>query len=166
MADPKKDVCAVCEKVVYPMDKLSADDKLGNYAALNGVFYCKPHFKQLFALKGNYADGFKASEAAAGITSPSTPPPQSDSPKESSTPAFRRAESGSDLPRSESLRERMNALSITKEPESTTAKEIVPEAEAPRGNVADRLASFGKPLASVGRTGSEDSPALKVSFAM
>ena len=60
------------------MDKLSADDKiyhktclrclhcnkvlsLGNYAALNGGFYCKPHFKQLFALKGNYSDGFKAS---------------------------------------------------------------------------------------------------------
>jgi uncharacterized CHY-type Zn-finger protein len=62
------------------MDKLVADDKifhktclrcghcnkvlsLGNYAALNGVFYCKPHFKQLFALKGNYSDGFRASSA-------------------------------------------------------------------------------------------------------
>jgi hypothetical protein len=30
---------------------------------LNGVFYCKPHFKQLFALKGNYSDGFRASSA-------------------------------------------------------------------------------------------------------
>jgi hypothetical protein len=36
---------------------------LGNYAALNGVFYCKPHFKQLFAVKGNYTDGFQAAEA-------------------------------------------------------------------------------------------------------
>jgi hypothetical protein len=27
---------------------------LGNYAALEGAYYCKPHFKQLFALKGNY----------------------------------------------------------------------------------------------------------------
>lgn len=60
------------------MEKISADDKifhktclrclhcnkvlsLGNYAALNGGFYCKPHFKQLFALKGNYSDGFKTS---------------------------------------------------------------------------------------------------------
>jgi len=31
---------------------------LGNYAALKGVYYCKPHFKQLFALKGNYDEGF------------------------------------------------------------------------------------------------------------
>jgi hypothetical protein len=36
--------------------------QLGNYAALNGVFYCKPHFKQLFAVKGNYTDGFKQAE--------------------------------------------------------------------------------------------------------
>ena len=31
---------------------------LGKYAALEGKFYCKPHFKQLFALKGNYNEGF------------------------------------------------------------------------------------------------------------
>lgn len=80
MNTPQKEACHVCQKVVYPMDKLAADDKifhktclrcghcskvlsLGNYAALNGVFYCKPHFKQLFAVKGNYTDGFKAAEA-------------------------------------------------------------------------------------------------------
>ena len=33
--------CKTCQKTV----------SLGNYAALNGVFYCKPHFKQLFAAK-------------------------------------------------------------------------------------------------------------------
>ncbi|KAJ3214874.1 LIM domain and actin-binding protein 1 [Clydaea vesicula] len=71
-----QDSCTVCNKIVYNMDRASADDKvfhksclkcghckkilsLGNYAALNGVMYCKPHFKQLFALKGNYSDGFK-----------------------------------------------------------------------------------------------------------
>jgi len=32
--------------------------KLGNYAALQNKYYCKPHFKQLFALKGNYDEGF------------------------------------------------------------------------------------------------------------
>ena len=31
---------------------------LGNYAANNGDFYCKAHFLQLFALKGNYDEGF------------------------------------------------------------------------------------------------------------
>lgn len=25
---------------------------------MGGVYYCKPHFKQLFALKGNYDEGF------------------------------------------------------------------------------------------------------------
>ena len=85
----KRDVCKVCDKVVYPMDKLVADDKiyhktclrcghckkvlqLGNYAALNNVFYCKPHFKQLFAVKGNYTDGFADSQELKSSPSPST----------------------------------------------------------------------------------------------
>jgi hypothetical protein len=67
--------CVVCEKRVYEMEKMAADGKvfhkgcmkcehcqkslgLGNYAALNGKYYCKPHFKQLFAEKGNYSEGF------------------------------------------------------------------------------------------------------------
>lgn len=31
---------------------------LGSYAALQGEFYCKPHFQQLFKSKGNYDEGF------------------------------------------------------------------------------------------------------------
>lgn len=31
---------------------------MGNYAALHGKIYCKPHFKQLFKSKGNYDEGF------------------------------------------------------------------------------------------------------------
>lgn len=59
---------------VYIMEKLDADGKvfhkgcfkccqckkpigLGNYASLEGQIYCKPHFKQLFKLKGNYSEG-------------------------------------------------------------------------------------------------------------
>mmetsp|Transcript_31089 Transcript_31089/g.50302 ORF Transcript_31089/g.50302 Transcript_31089/m.50302 type:complete len:90 (+) Transcript_31089:1-270(+) len=40
--------CEHCQKVLT----------LGSYAALSGKYYCKPHFKQLFALKGNYSEGF------------------------------------------------------------------------------------------------------------
>ena len=40
--------CAECKKSVG----------LGSYAALGGKIYCKPHFKQLFKLKGNYSEGF------------------------------------------------------------------------------------------------------------
>jgi len=67
--------CSVCEKTVYITEQVKADEKifhktclrctecnkvlsLGTYAAVAGKMYCKPHFKQLFKLKGNYSDGF------------------------------------------------------------------------------------------------------------
>eukprot|EP01134_Creolimax_fragrantissima_P002101 CFRG2101T1 len=67
--------CIVCTKTVYAMEKITADEKifhkaclrcahcskilsLGNYAGLEGTNYCKPHFKALFSLKGNYDEGF------------------------------------------------------------------------------------------------------------
>ena len=67
--------CQACEKAVYPAERLGVDGavfhkscfrckhcngqlKLGSYASMEGIFYCKPHFKQLFAQKGNYSEGF------------------------------------------------------------------------------------------------------------
>ncbi len=32
--------------------------KLGSYASMGGVFYCKPCFKKNFFTKGNYSEGF------------------------------------------------------------------------------------------------------------
>merc|ERR1712107_93993 len=69
------DKCVICGKTAYAMEKMVADKKvfhkvcmkcahckktlgLGNFVALNGKYYCKPHFKQLFQSKGNYSDGF------------------------------------------------------------------------------------------------------------
>eukprot|EP00041_Stephanoeca_diplocostata_P023939 m.597221 g.597221 ORF g.597221 m.597221 type:complete len:254 (+) comp22416_c0_seq8:1726-2487(+) len=69
------DMCVVCDKQVYPMEKLSAENtiyhkacfrcgqcnkmlKLGTYAALEGTLFCKPCFKKLFKLNGNYSEGF------------------------------------------------------------------------------------------------------------
>ncbi|KAL4659239.1 LIM domain-containing protein 2-like [Arapaima gigas] len=71
----QKELCSSCEKTVYPMERLVADKlvfhascfcckhcnaklSLGSYAALQGEFYCKPHFQQLFKSKGNYDEGF------------------------------------------------------------------------------------------------------------
>jgi len=67
--------CAACGKTVYATERIATDFdvfhkaclkctycnnvlKLGNYASLEGKYYCKPHFKQLFASKGNYNEGF------------------------------------------------------------------------------------------------------------
>jgi len=68
--------CAQCQKTVYVTERLQIDDavlfhkacfrcahcnniiKLGSFAALEGKYYCKPHFKQLFARNGNYNQGF------------------------------------------------------------------------------------------------------------
>ncbi|XP_006810520.1 LIM domain-containing protein 2-like [Neolamprologus brichardi] len=71
----QKEVCTSCLKTVYPMEKLVANNlvfhsacfccrhcnaklSLGTFASLQGEFYCKPHFKQLFKSKGNYDEGF------------------------------------------------------------------------------------------------------------
>ncbi|CAF0872712.1 unnamed protein product [Brachionus calyciflorus] len=67
--------CPVCSKAVYPMEKINIDGKafhrgcfrcahckgtlkLGNFTALEGLFYCKPHLIQMFKEKGNYDEGF------------------------------------------------------------------------------------------------------------
>jgi len=72
----KLEKCVSCNKSVYPVEKMCIDEnrcyhkhcfrcahcnttlKLGNYASLEGKVYCKPHFTQLFRLKGNYDEGF------------------------------------------------------------------------------------------------------------
>ncbi|XP_069509561.1 LIM domain and actin-binding protein 1 isoform X2 [Ambystoma mexicanum] len=72
---PAREVCVGCQKTVYPMERLYANQQvfhnscfrcchcnsklsLVNYASLHGNIYCKPHFNQLFKAKGNYDEGF------------------------------------------------------------------------------------------------------------
>ncbi|NXM67002.1 LIMA1 protein, partial [Serilophus lunatus] len=72
---PMKETCVGCQKTVYPMERLFANQQvfhiscfrcsycnsklsLGTYASLRGNIYCKPHFSQLFKAKGNYDEGF------------------------------------------------------------------------------------------------------------
>jgi hypothetical protein len=72
----EKESCVGCGKTVYPIEKITVDDKLQrrsyhkgcfrclhcksvldvtNYVCTDGYIYCKPHFKELFATKGNLA---------------------------------------------------------------------------------------------------------------
>jgi len=93
--------CSKCGKTVYTQEMLRTDAdtfhktcfrcchckgqlKLGNYAALKGNYYCKPHFKQLFQLRGNYDGGFGeeqhkmkwvSGERGTGSPAPSHPTP-------------------------------------------------------------------------------------------
>jgi hypothetical protein len=73
--DAQEDACEICRKTVYITEKLVADKrtfhkacfrcstcnsvlKLGNYASMDGEFFCKPCFKKNFLSKGNYSEGF------------------------------------------------------------------------------------------------------------
>jgi len=90
----KSEQCEVCNQTVYLMEKLVIEGKIyhkkcfqcevckkplsaGKFAALSGKNYCKPHFKQLFALKGNYSEAFgeekpQAQWAASHSVTPSS----------------------------------------------------------------------------------------------
>ncbi|XP_038052838.1 protein-methionine sulfoxide oxidase mical2b-like isoform X2 [Patiria miniata] len=74
--------CKICQKTVYPMEKITADGfnyhklcfrctecntllSLGNFAQSKQFLYCKHHFKQLFKLKGNYDDAFDGSSRSS-----------------------------------------------------------------------------------------------------
>ncbi|CAM6018217.1 unnamed protein product [Sphagnum balticum] len=67
--------CKACDKTVYLVEQLTADGviyhkscfrcnhckgtlKLGNYASLEGVLYCKPHFEQLLKTTGSFDKSF------------------------------------------------------------------------------------------------------------
>lgn len=68
--------CKACEKTVYLVDQLTADNKvyhkacfrcnhckgtlkLSNYNSFEGVLYCKPHFDQLFKMTGSLDKSFE-----------------------------------------------------------------------------------------------------------
>ncbi|XP_044481201.1 LIM domain-containing protein WLIM1-like isoform X1 [Mangifera indica] len=68
--------CKACEKTVYLVDQLTADNKvyhkacfrchhckstlkLFNYSSFEGVLYCKPHFDQLFKMTGSLDKSFE-----------------------------------------------------------------------------------------------------------
>ncbi|XP_021377861.1 titin-like isoform X3 [Mizuhopecten yessoensis] len=72
---PVLDKCAACGKTVYALEKMEVNKSLYHRACVRcshckavvtsknmsvneGVIFCTPHFKQLFARRGNYDEGF------------------------------------------------------------------------------------------------------------
>ncbi|KAG6524390.1 hypothetical protein ZIOFF_014299 [Zingiber officinale] len=75
--------CKACDKTVYLVDQLTADeivfhksclsaiiakepsrsmvDALSTYSSMEGVLYCKPHFEQLFKESDNFHKNFQSS---------------------------------------------------------------------------------------------------------
>ncbi|KAG5238698.1 LIM domain-containing protein [Salix suchowensis] len=68
--------CMACDKTVYLVDKLTADNrifhkacfrchhcrgtlKLSNYCSFEGVLYCRPHYDQLFKRTGSLDKSFE-----------------------------------------------------------------------------------------------------------
>jgi len=77
--------CAKCEKTVYPLESLQACDKtyhkacfrckhcdgalsLKGFATMGDEPYCKPHYQQLFKMKGNYDSISGTNEGSSSFT--------------------------------------------------------------------------------------------------
>ncbi|GFQ06509.1 lim domain-containing protein wlim1 [Phtheirospermum japonicum] len=74
--------CMACDKTVYLVDKLTADNrvyhkacfrchhckgtlKLANYNSFEGVLYCRPHFDQIFKRTGSLDKSFEGTPKIA-----------------------------------------------------------------------------------------------------
>jgi len=85
--------CFLCNKTVYAMEKVEADKKVYhkscfkcvqcksvlkpvNFTAIDSKIYCKPHYLQLFAVKGNYSSGFGLEEPKTRWHTNSSSPPR------------------------------------------------------------------------------------------
>ena len=81
------DKCATCSKTVYPLEKVTLEGECyhkncfrcahagcplthSNYAALDGVLYCRVHFAQLFMEKGNYSHVLQSAHKRNGSSPP------------------------------------------------------------------------------------------------
>ncbi|KAH0458218.1 hypothetical protein IEQ34_013533 [Dendrobium chrysotoxum] len=78
--------CAICSKTAYPLEKVTVEGLAyhkscfrcshggcaispSNYAALEGILYCKHHFSQLFKEKGSYNHLIKCASVKRTSTS-------------------------------------------------------------------------------------------------
>ncbi|XP_006649807.1 LIM domain-containing protein WLIM2a [Oryza brachyantha] len=82
--------CATCGKTAYPLEKVTVEGQSyhkscfkcshggcaispSNYAALEGILYCKHHFSQLFKEKGSYNHLIKCASVKRSEAQPEPP---------------------------------------------------------------------------------------------
>uniref|UniRef100_A0A0D9VSA7 LIM zinc-binding domain-containing protein n=1 Tax=Leersia perrieri TaxID=77586 RepID=A0A0D9VSA7_9ORYZ len=82
--------CATCGKTAYPLEKVTVEGQAyhkscfkcshggcaispSNYAALEGILYCKHHFSQLFKEKGSYNHLIKCASVKRAEAQPAPP---------------------------------------------------------------------------------------------
>lgn len=82
--------CATCGKTAYPLEKVTVEGQAyhkscfkcshggcaispSNYAALEGILYCKHHFSQLFKEKGSYNHLIKCASVKRAEAQPTQP---------------------------------------------------------------------------------------------
>lgn len=83
--------CATCGKTAYPLEKVTVEGQAyhkscfrcshggctispSNYAALEGILYCKHHFSQLFKEKGSYNHLIKRASIRRTAAAPAPAP--------------------------------------------------------------------------------------------
>ncbi|KAL5210578.1 hypothetical protein ABZP36_006201 [Zizania latifolia] len=88
--------CATCGKTAYPLEKVTVEGQAyhkscfkcshggcaispSNYAALEGILYCKHHFSQLFKEKGSYNHLIKCASVKRAAEAQPAPPAAADS---------------------------------------------------------------------------------------
>ncbi|RZR78283.1 hypothetical protein BHM03_00003553 [Ensete ventricosum] len=79
--------CATCAKTAYPLEKVTVEGQAyhkscfrcfhggcsitpSNYAAIEGILYCKHHFSQLFKEKGSYNHLIKSASIKRAAATP------------------------------------------------------------------------------------------------
>ena len=72
-----------CFKCVHGGCRLS----LSNYQALESKLYCKPHYKQLFAAKGNYSELQKLPAPGTAVAKKDAAPAGETAPQVAAVPA-------------------------------------------------------------------------------
>uniref|UniRef100_A0A7N0RFC5 LIM zinc-binding domain-containing protein n=2 Tax=Kalanchoe fedtschenkoi TaxID=63787 RepID=A0A7N0RFC5_KALFE len=87
------DKCATCGKTAYPLEKVTVESlsyhktcfkcshggcalSPSNYAALDGILYCKHHFSQLFKEKGSYNHLIQTASVKRAAAADAVPEPE------------------------------------------------------------------------------------------